>query len=146
MCHNLVSLAKADGSDVVINGEDMLPKNGDLFKQGDFNTGYLAGHFSEFEKAKGYYLCFLGNYDLGVYDDILSRTESRFSHVIYLAQRSFKADGYEFIGMNYVIGRLPLQAQRPMPERRQRLHSAEPVRGRVTVDTTWLPGNNGLPG
>jgi len=99
----LIEVAKRTRADLVINGGDMLPNKCDLFKQGDFITDYIADHFLAFEKAKIHYLCFLGNDDLRIFDDIFSRTCSRFSHVIDLAQRRVTIGQYEFIGMNYVV-------------------------------------------
>ena len=42
--------------DVVINGGDMYPKNGNLLKQGKFITDYLHTYFQRFNESKKHYL------------------------------------------------------------------------------------------
>ncbi len=41
----LFKAARDYQADVVVNGGDMLPKSGDLFKQDKFITGYLEKNF-----------------------------------------------------------------------------------------------------
>lgn len=41
-----VMLAKEYRVDAIINGGDMLPKNGNLFEQDQFITGSLKKHFA----------------------------------------------------------------------------------------------------
>jgi len=98
----LFKIAKYLDVDVVINGGDMLPKSGDLFSQGEFIENYLEDYFSLFESAGIYYLCYLGNDDLRIFDELFEKTCGKFSFVVNLAQRKFKIGDYEFIGMNYV--------------------------------------------
>lgn len=89
--------------DVVVNGGDMLPKSGDLFKQDKFITGYLEKHFAQFNSAGIYYLCYLGNDDLGIFNEIFDTTCSKYPFIINLAQRKFDISGIEFVGMNWVV-------------------------------------------
>jgi len=98
----LFKIAKAFRANMVINGGDMLPIMGDLFKQGEFITGYLEDHFSQFESAGIYYLCFLGNDDLRIFDGIFEKACNKFPFVVPLAQRKFEIEGYSFIGMNWI--------------------------------------------
>lgn len=90
-------------AEVVINCGDMLPKTGDLFCQRDFITKYLVKHFEKFNNARIYYLCFLGNDDLKIFDNLFEDECRRFSFIINLAQKRFKVSDYEFIGMNLVV-------------------------------------------
>jgi len=60
-------------------------------------------YFAEFEKAGIRYLCFLGNDDLRIFDELFDRTCGRFPNVTNFAQRSVKIGQYEFIGMNFVV-------------------------------------------
>ena len=99
----LFKAAKSLNVDVVINGGDMLPKSGDLFMQGEFIKNYLENHFSLFESERIYYLCYLGNDDLIIFDELFEETCDRFSFVVDLAQKKFEISDYEFIGMNYVV-------------------------------------------
>lgn len=87
----------------VVNGGDMLPKNADLFGQGEFIAGFLDRHFSRYESAGIYYLGCLGNDDLRVFDALFQTTCSKWRHVVNLAQRRFELGGYEFVGMNWVV-------------------------------------------
>ena len=48
----LLVLAKRHGAKTLINGGDMLPKDGDLFQQDKFITGHLKGHFEAFNDAQ----------------------------------------------------------------------------------------------
>jgi len=41
-------VAKKTKTDIVINGGDLLPKDGDLFAQDKFITKYLDNHFAKF--------------------------------------------------------------------------------------------------
>lgn len=99
----LFKVAKDVKADIVINAGDMLPKHGDLFSQGKFIDSFLDRHFERFNDAKIYYLSYLGNDDLGVFDKDFEETCRRYRFAAPLAQRKFKLKGYEFIGMNWVV-------------------------------------------
>ncbi len=99
----LFKVAKDFQADVIINGGDMLPGNNDLFRQGEFITGYLDSHFARFDSAGIYYLCYLGNDDLRIFDKLFEETCNKYSFVVCLAQRKFEVGGYKFIGMNWVV-------------------------------------------
>lgn len=98
----LFEAAKSYQADVVINGGDMLPKDGDLFKQGEFIANYLDHHLARFDLAGIYYLCYLGNDDLRIFDRLFEETCAKYDFVVCLAQRKFEIGGYEFVGMNWV--------------------------------------------
>jgi Icc-related predicted phosphoesterase len=97
-----LALARQGGFPVVINGGDMLPSAGEPFRQGHFIRNFLATHFAAYEQSGIYYLCFLGNDDLRIFDDLLAITAAPFAHVQVLAQRRVEIGEYEFIGMNRV--------------------------------------------
>ena len=99
----ILTVAKAQNADAIVNGGDMLPKDGDLFDQGKFIEGWLAGHFRMVERAGIDYLCYLGNDDLRIFDDLFDRTCRRFRGVVNLAQKRHRIGKYEFIGMNLVV-------------------------------------------
>ncbi|MFH1321695.1 MAG: metallophosphoesterase [Bacteroidota bacterium] len=99
----LFEAAKQFQASVVINGGDLLPKTGDLLTQGKFITDYLDNHFAQFDFAGIYYLCYLGNDDLRIYDGLFEETCNKYSFVFNLAQRKFEIKGFEFIGMNRVV-------------------------------------------
>ena len=88
---------------MVINGGDMLPKDCDLHRQGDFIQGYLDEHFGRCEAAGIDYLCYLGNDDLRIFDALFEQTCAKFANVHDIAQRKVKLGGYEFVGMNWVV-------------------------------------------
>lgn len=81
----------------------MLPKDGELFQQGEFISSFLKNHFSRFNSAGIYYFSYLGNDDLMIFDHMFEETCNQFSYIIPLAQRIFVLNGYEFIGMNWVV-------------------------------------------
>lgn len=99
----ILALAKQHRVNAVINGGDMLPKTGDLFHQDEFITGYLKDHFAAFNQADIHYLCYLGNDDLKIFDPLFAETCHQFSFVHCIAQRKIELNGYEFIGMNWVV-------------------------------------------
>jgi len=88
---------------VVINGGDMLPKTANTDAQKQFISDYLDNHFKRFNAAKIYYLCYLGNDDLRIFDEVFELTCNQYPYVINLAQRKFEIEGYEFVGMNWVV-------------------------------------------
>lgn len=98
----LIDVSKSS-FDLVINGGDMLPNDGNLYNQREFIEYELPKHFEHFERARIHYLCCLGNDDLRIFDDIFDEVCSRFSYVHNLVQRRHKVLGHEFIGMNWVV-------------------------------------------
>jgi Icc-related predicted phosphoesterase len=86
----------------VINGGDMLPKD-ELFGQGRFIEEYLNHYFARLERSGIYYLCYLGNDDLRIFDEQFDATCRTFSYIVNLAQRKCTIGGYEFVGMNLVV-------------------------------------------
>lgn len=99
----LFEVAKSINPDVVINGGDMLPRSDDLFRQGEFITSCLDNHFSQFDAVGIYYICYLGNDDLRIFDGLFEETCDKYDFVVLLAQRKFEIGGYEFVGMNWVV-------------------------------------------
>lgn len=99
----LLDAARDFQADVVINGGDMLPKQGSPFAQGEFITDYLAPHFAQFEAARIYYLCYLANDDLRIFDELFETTCTEYSFIVNLAQRRYMIGKYEFVGMNWVV-------------------------------------------
>jgi Icc-related predicted phosphoesterase len=89
--------------DIVINGGDMYPKSGDLFHQERFILEFLDFHFSQFDAAGIYYLCYPGNDDLKVFDPLFEEICLKYEHVSNIAQRRIEIDNYEFVGMNWVV-------------------------------------------
>lgn len=99
----LLKAASDFRADVVINGGDMLPKAGNLFDQDKFITGYLEEHFKKLSGLGIPHLCYLGNDDLRIFDDLFEATCSKYQGVVNLAQRKYDIGKYEFIGMNWVV-------------------------------------------
>lgn len=99
----LLELAKRHRVNMVINGGDMLPKEGDLFQQDRFISGYLKGHFANFDASEIHYLCYLGNDDLKIFDPLFEETCRSFPFVHCIAQRKIEMGDFEFIGMNWVV-------------------------------------------
>lgn len=99
----LYDIARDFQADVVVNSGDMLPKGGDLFQQDRFITNELSQHFKKFDDAGVVYLCFLGNDDLRIFDDLFEETCRRFKYIHNIAQRKAIVENTEFIGMNWVV-------------------------------------------
>jgi Icc-related predicted phosphoesterase len=99
----LYTTARQYGVDIVLNGGDMLPKEGLLFQQDQFMTMYLQQHFKQFEKAGIHYLCFLGNDDLKIFDPLFEDICLQYQHIHNIAQKKVTIHNREFIGMNLVV-------------------------------------------
>ncbi len=99
----LFSVAQAFQADVIINGGDMLPKQGNLFAQDKFIIDYLDAHFSQFDRAGIYYLCYLGNDDLMIFDELFETICNKYEYVTCLAQRKIGIGDFDFIGLNWVV-------------------------------------------
>jgi len=99
----LFEVAKEYQADIVINAGDLLPKEGNLFAQDKFITNYMDNHFVQFDSAGIYYLCYLANDDLRIFDELFEETCNKYPFVVCLAQRKFELGGVEFIGMNWVV-------------------------------------------
>lgn len=98
-----LELATSQRFDVVINGGDMLPHARDTRLQADFIAGFLDDHLARLDAAGIHYLCYLGNDDLRIFDEMLDDVCSRHRFAAPIAQRKFDLAGVEFIGMNWVV-------------------------------------------
>lgn len=91
-------------ADIVINAGDMFPNDGDnIYCQREYIKNQINEHFKAFNSAKIYYLCYPGNEDLMVFDNLFQEVCDRYAYVKNIAQRKFQIMGYEFIGMNWVV-------------------------------------------
>jgi len=99
----LLELSRQHGVTALVNGGDMLPKEKNLFEQDQFITGYLKDHFEAFNAIGIHYLCYLGNDDLKIFDPLFEQTCGTFPFVHDIAQKKIGIEGYEFIGMNWVV-------------------------------------------
>jgi Icc-related predicted phosphoesterase len=98
----LFEVAKDFRADVVINSGDMLPITGGIISQMSFISYNLDQHFANFNSAGIYYLCYLGNDDLRIFDQMFEETCNKYPLVKNIAQRKVSIKGYEFIGMSWV--------------------------------------------
>ncbi len=80
-----------------------MPMEGGLYNQKKFISGFLDGYFSRFNSKKIYYLSCPGNDDLKIFDPLYDETCDKYPFVKNLAQRKIEIQGYEFIGMNWVV-------------------------------------------
>ena len=99
----LYNAAQVHQVDIVINSGDMLPKNQDLFQQDQFITRHLQKHFQQFNEAKIYYLCYLGNDDLMIFDSLFEETCQQYEYIWNIAQQKMTLYDLEFIGMNWIV-------------------------------------------
>jgi Icc-related predicted phosphoesterase len=99
----ILDIAKTGGADIVINGGDMLPTRGNLYRQGEFISDFLDSHLSSFNSAGIYYLGCPGNMDLRVFDRLFQETCDKYERAFCLAHRKIEIGGFEFIGMNFIV-------------------------------------------
>lgn len=89
---------------VIINGGDMLPKQCKRHKeQPVFINNFLKKYFTQLKKHGITYLAMLGNDDLLVLDDLFTKVCDKFDNVYNIAGKKVSINGYEFIGMNYIL-------------------------------------------
>jgi len=101
----ILEVAKELKVEAVINGGDMLNKETDnMFNQGSFIKDFLDEYFSAFDSNEIFYLSYLGNDDLKIFDEAFNELCNKHFFAVDLAQRKFKFDnGFEFIGFNMVV-------------------------------------------
>ncbi|MBN1464436.1 metallophosphoesterase [candidate division KSB1 bacterium] len=136
--------AQQHNVDIVLNGGDMLPHNGTLFHQDRFITGYLHKHFQCFEEARIYYLCFLGNDDLKIFDPLFEETCRQYYYVHNLAQRRVAIHDREFIGMNWIVDtpfRLKDRCRKDTPDF---IFPAQVAKALISTEQGWQELDNWL--
>jgi Icc-related predicted phosphoesterase len=101
--NRLFEVAAESRAHIAINGGDMLPNNGELSQQKDFITSFLDGYFKKFNDAGIYHLCYPGNDDLMIFDRLFEEVCYKYHFAVPLAQRKYDINGYEFIGLNWVV-------------------------------------------
>ena len=100
----LVPIAKKAGVNTIINGGDILPTKEDLLSnQRKFITSFLDSHFSELQDAGIDFIGYLGNDDLGIFDDEFTRITEKYKGIYNLDRKKVLIGDYEFIGMNLVV-------------------------------------------
>lgn len=98
-----LEIAEQKSVDVVINGGDMLPTDGDLiYDQETFLKWDLKEIFERFEKAKIYYLFIPGNDDLQIWDETFKELIKDYQYIKNINCSIEALNGYEFIGFNLV--------------------------------------------
>ena len=95
--------ARSEAVSAVINGGDMLPRGAGLEGQEAFIREFLDPHFSEYDREGISYVTSLGNDDLSVLDELFDGVCEEHASVVNLAQRRSALNGFEFIGMNWVV-------------------------------------------
>ena len=89
---------------VIVNGGDMLPKLGERhLEQPEFINGFLRDYFGKLQDNNITYLTMLGNDDLLTVDALFEDVCGEFENVHNIAGRKIYIDGYEIIGMNYIL-------------------------------------------
>ena len=89
---------------VIVNGGDMLPKLGERhLEQPEFINGFLRDYFGELQDNNITYLTMLGNDDLLTVDALFEDVCGEFENVHNIAGKKIYIDGYEIIGMNYIL-------------------------------------------
>lgn len=89
---------------VIVNGGDMLPKLGERhLEQPEFINGFLRDYFRELQDNNITYLTMLGNDDLLAVDTLFEDVCGEFENVHNIASKKIYIEGYEIIGMNYIL-------------------------------------------
>jgi len=100
----VLELAVESGIRLIVNGGDMLPKQGDRHKeQPIFINEYLRNYFQRLQEHDITYLAILGNDDLLAVDELFSAICSEVDNVHDIAGSKVDIEGYEFIGMDSIL-------------------------------------------
>jgi Icc-related predicted phosphoesterase len=99
----VLQIAKKLDVEAVINGGDLFPHSRGAATQPDFIAYFLDDHLAQYDSAGIHYLCYPGNDDLKIHDEMFEKVCDKYSRVVPLAQRKFDLGGFEFIGMNWVV-------------------------------------------
>lgn len=100
----LLEIASEKEISVIVNGGDMLPKQCDRHtEQPVFISGFLKEYFAKLAEQNIIYLAMLGNDDLLAVDELFAETCNEFENVWNMAGNKVNINGYEFIGMNYIL-------------------------------------------
>lgn len=97
-------IVKKFNIDIVLNGGDLLPKNGDLYStQYAYINDYLIDYFKWFEKNKIHYYFIMGNDDLSCFDKIIDNYIKNLIYVKNIANKKPNfIDDVEIHGFNLV--------------------------------------------
>lgn len=100
----LLQIAIEGNYKYIIDGGDMLPKGfGRLEKQTNYINDFLTGYLKKLQDAEITYLCMLGNDDILPMDTFFDSLCKEYDNVHNIANNKVVLNGYEFIGMNYVL-------------------------------------------
>lgn len=100
----ILNIAEEKNIHLIINGGDMLPKQCDRHsEQPRFIRGYLRDYFQRLKEKNITYLTMLGNDDLQILDDLFSSVCKEFDNVYDMTGKKVVVNGYEFIGMNFIL-------------------------------------------
>jgi len=98
-----VKRAQERDARLLVHGGDLLPHSADVKTGRAFIEDQLNRHFEACAKAGLECLAYLGNDDPMALDEIFDATCRRHSGIHHLAQRKLVMEGFEFIGMNWVV-------------------------------------------
>lgn len=102
--NKLLELAIDGDIKLIVNGGDMLPKQCDRhIEQPIFINGFLREYFRKCEQQNIEYLAMLGNDDLQTLDKLFSNVCNEFGNVYDMAGTKADINGYEFIGMIFIL-------------------------------------------
>ncbi|MCL2321649.1 MAG: metallophosphoesterase [Oscillospiraceae bacterium] len=102
--NKLLTIAVDNDIKLIVNGGDMLPKQCNRhMEQPLFVSQYLRNYFTALKKEDITCLAMLGNDDLLSMDKLFNDVCNEFDNVYNIAQNKVTIDGYEFIGMNYIL-------------------------------------------
>lgn len=138
----LLNLANDLQVDVVINGGDILPKDTDLSGQKEFITNYLDNYLHKFNSSQIYYICYFGNDDPIIFDQLFEKTCIKYSFVVNIAQRKFKIKDYEFVGMNWVVDYPFLLKDRCRIDMKGYRFQEQSGKGLLSTQNGWKEINN----
>ena len=100
----LLDIAVLNDIKIIINGGDILSKTRNRhLEQPLFIKEYLSAYLKKLKKYNIKYLVMLGNDDLSVVDKLFDEVCNKYDNVYNMAGSKVNIDGYDFIGMNYIL-------------------------------------------
>lgn len=100
----LLNIAKSENIKYIVIGGDILPKhNKRFYEQPRFIDEYFKDYFSRLKELNINIILILGNDDIIILDDYFDNFCNEFDNVYNIPNKKVEFEGYEFIGMNYIL-------------------------------------------
>lgn len=100
----LLNIAQSENIKYIVIGGDILPKHNNRFiEQPRFISDYFKDYFTRLKELDINIVLILGNDDIIILDEYFDDFCNEFDNVYNIPSKKVEFEGYEFIGMNYIL-------------------------------------------